>query len=209
MSGATTIAAAAMSPEEKRAAYLALLRKWQKTINLVAPQTLDVAEQRHFEDSLQLVPLIPAEAKTLFDLGSGAGFPGLVIAMARPDLDVRLIESDARKCSFLSAVSRETGTKVSVFNGRIETARAALPVPDVVTARALAPLEKLLDYCLPWAVDNPDLLMIFPKGAQAEEEIAAAGEKYAFSVRCVPSVTSGEAGVLLVSDIFLHNKKDQ
>lgn len=207
MSGAGTMKpTAAMSPEtmtpgEKRAAYLALLRKWQKTINLVGPQTLDEAERRHFDDSLQLAALVPAGAKILFDLGSGAGFPGLVIALARPDIDVRLIESDARKCSFLSAVSRETETKVSVFNGRIETAPAALPVPDVVTARALAPLEKLLDYCLPWVAANPDLLMIFPKGAQAEEEVAAAEKKYAFSVRLVPSITGSAAKILLVTTL--------
>ena len=90
------------------ATYKSLLLKWAKVINLVSPATLADVDARHFQDSLQLIPLLPAHTKTLFDLGSGAGFPGLVIALERPDIRVHLFESDTKKCSFLSTVSRET-----------------------------------------------------------------------------------------------------
>ena len=83
-------------------AYVDLLTKWQKAINLVGPATLQDAWARHIVDSAQLLPLLPAGAKRLADLGTGAGFPGLVLAALRPDLNVVLIESDARKAAFLN-----------------------------------------------------------------------------------------------------------
>jgi 16S rRNA (guanine527-N7)-methyltransferase len=142
--------------------YQALLVKWQEKINLVSPTTIQDSWKRHFEDSLQLLPLVPEGAKTLYDLGCGAGFPGLVLAMARPDLAVTLVESDAKKCAFLTAVSRETGVQVTIQNSRIEAATATLPPPDIITARALASLEKLFDLAHPWLASNP--VLIFPKG---------------------------------------------
>ena len=89
--------------------YQALLLKWQEKINLISPATIKDCWNRHFEDSLQLLPLIPNGPQVLYDLGSGAGFPGLVLALTRSDIAVTLVESDAKKCAFLSAVSRETG----------------------------------------------------------------------------------------------------
>ena len=125
-------------------ALVSTLERWQKAINLIGRTTLGDVWRRHVLDSAQLKLLIPVEAKTLVDLGSGAGFPGLVVAVLRPDLQVTLIESDARKAAFLGEASRrmtlEKPPKIVI--GRIE---AVAPTPaDVITARALAPLGQLL-----------------------------------------------------------------
>lgn len=181
--------------------YEALLLKWQKAINLVGSSTLSDAWTRHFEDSLQILPFIPNTARTLYDLGSGAGFPGLVTAIARPELSVSLIEADQRKCAFLTIVSHETGVKVTVVNARIEKATESLPAPDVVTARALASLEALLEHVRPWVIQNPNLICIFPKGAQAMAEIEVAQRIAAFTVAKIPSATEPEAMLLVLRDI--------
>ena len=131
----------------------------------------------------------------LYDLGSGAGFPGLVIAILRPDLDVHLIESDQRKCSFLRAVSRETGASVSVHNARIE--ETSLPAPDVVTARALAPLGTLLGFCEQWM--NPDLYALFLKGETYDEEIAEALEKYDVEASVIPIAIAQNSALVKVN----------
>ncbi len=145
------------------------------------------------------------------DIGSGAGFPGMVLAIARPDLKVHLVESDARKCEFLRTVSRETDTPVEIHNIRVEKfqerpdpstalagARSAQDdnVIDVITARALADLEILCGYCLPFAQENPALEMLFLKGEKAAGEIEKAREKYAFDCEEFPSRTDS-GGVIL------------
>jgi len=101
--------------------YQELLHKWQKRINLVSNNTIKDSWERHFEDSLQIIDLIPEMTKNLVDLGSGAGFPGLVIAIEKPEISVTLVESDQKKCSFLKTVSRETNTDVNVINDRIQS----------------------------------------------------------------------------------------
>lgn len=189
---------------EKRALYEALLRKWQKAVNLVSPVTLNCMRERHFEDSLQLAPLIPQGA-ILFDLGSGAGFPGLVLAMARPDLNVTLIESDTKKCTFLSTVSRETKTPATIWNQRIENVSRET-IPAVITARALASLDKLLGYCLPWAEANPALVMLFLKGEKAKEEIEEARQFYDFEVEEIVSQT-GSGEILKISGLKTTDKQ--
>lgn len=191
-----------MPPEQARLEqYLALLHKWQKAINLVSPATLPEAWERHILDSAQLAALIPAGARTLFDLGSGAGFPGMVLAVLRPELAVHLIESDQRKCAFLQTVSRETGTPVTVHNSRIEALAAPPAVPDVVTARALAPLPALLAYAAPWAALNPDLTLLFLKGGQAEVEVTEAQEGYDFSLESFPSATGADGRILRLTGL--------
>lgn len=181
--------------------YKKLLTKWQKTINLVGPDTLSYIEQRHFEDSAQLSYLIPEES-VVFDLGSGGGFPGMVLAMLRPDLKIHLIESDHRKCTFLSTVSRETSTPVTIYNERVESISADL-IPDVITARALAPLDKLLGYTARWAVQNHALVLLFLKGRGAGEEIATAREHYDFTLEEFPSRTDSAARVLRITNLSI------
>lgn len=177
---------------EKLQAYDVLLHKWQKTINLVSPNTLQNSWERHILDSVQVADNVSRESLVLYDLGCGAGFPGLVIAMLRPDINVHLIESDQRKCSFMRAVSRETSTPVTIHNNRIEN--IDLPAPNIITARALASLKDLLTLCEKWK--NSDTTMLFLKGETHEQEIREAQEVYDISVKIIPSALE-ENSVLL------------
>lgn len=189
--------------ESRLRLYLTLLEKWQARINLVGPATLAEAWERHVLDSLRVADHIPARAdgvKTpLFDLGSGAGFPGLVLAVARPDLDVTLIESDHRKCAFLSTVSRETHTPVTILNQRIEAVDSKT-IPAILTARALAPVDRLLDYAAPWAVRNPALRVLFLKGEGAAAEIEAARARHVFDA-CLHPGAAGQGPVVEIAGL--------
>lgn len=187
--------------EDKLQTYLHLLKKWQPKINLISKNTLENAQVRHFEDSSQITDYLPEGGNILFDLGSGAGFPGLVLAIIRPDLDVHLIESDQKKCSFLRAVSRETETPVNIHNCRIEDVPRET-VPDIVTARALASLEELFDYCADWITVNKNIMLIFPKGENVEEELQFLEKKWKFSCCTYPSKTNENAKILVFSDIY-------
>lgn len=186
---------------DKLRQYEALLIKWQKAVNLVGPATIPDAWDRHFMDSIQLTPMLPDDARTLYDLGSGAGFPGLVMAITRPGLKVTLIESDQKKCAFLTTVSRESKTPVTIVAERIESVAANLPAPDVVTARALAPLSELFGYIYPWVQANPDLVCIFPKGQLAASEQAVARELWTFDSRETASLTDPRASILVITGI--------
>ena len=189
---------------EKLKAYHQLLLKWQKAINLVSKNTLGDAWNRHFVDSAHVAQYISPHVRVLADIGSGGGFPGLVLAMLRPDLEIHLIESDERKCQFLRTVSRETETPVSIHTLRVEDMPSDF-TPDCVSARALADLTLLLDYCAPWAQRNPQLEALFMKGARAEEEIAQSTERYAFHSQSYPSATDKQAVILKISEISLRN----
>lgn len=185
--------------------YADLLAKWQKTINLVAPGTLDVVWQRHFADSAQLLRWAPAGAGNWVDLGSGAGFPGLVLALMRAGAAARmaaaegplagyrgvLVESDTRKCAFLAEVVRKAGLggriTVEIVNDRIEKAatRSSLGTVDVVTARALAPLDRLLGLSRPFFTGQT--VGLFLKGREADAEIEAARRNWTFDLVVRPS----------------------
>jgi 16S rRNA (guanine527-N7)-methyltransferase len=181
--------------------YAALLIKWQPAINLVGRDSLPDLWRRHMLDSAQLADHIPAArpdgaALTLVDLGSGAGFPGLVLAIMAGDAErkwqVHVVESDTRKCAFLSTVARETKTAVKIHRSRIEKL-AAFPA-DVVTARALASLDALLAYAEPFLM--PSSHCLFLKGATAADELTAAGKSWKMTLEQLPS-RSGPAGNLL------------
>ena len=183
--------------------YQDLLNKWQPKINLISSNTLQNDAQRHFEDSLQMAELIPEGMKTLFDLGSGGGFPGLVLAMARPDIDAHLVESDQKKCSFMRTVSRETHTPVTIHNCRIEDVSHETDIiPDVISARALASLDKLFAYCQPWIEINPDITLIFPKGAKADEELAQLKQNWRFECCTYDSKTDENAKICVFSSVY-------
>lgn len=183
--------------------YLALLGKWQKAVNLVGPNTMADAWHRHFMDSAQIANYIPQDAQTLLDFGSGAGFPGLVLAMLRPDLDVNLVESDEKKCQFLRNVSRETSTPVTIHNTRIEYLKASGQeiMPDIITARALGDLKMLLDFALPYAQKNPELVLLLPKGEKAPEEITAAKAIFSFDLQAHKSITNNRAQILEIRQL--------
>lgn len=184
--------------------YDNLLHKWGKVINLVAPSTLPESRIRHFKDSEQLEKHIPETAKTLLDIGSGAGFPGLVLAIARTNLTVHLVESDTKKCSFLSTVSRETFTPVIIHNTRVENVDNIYP--DVITARALASLTNLLGMTEKWWASNPDIRLILPKGEKVDIEIAEAKTDYEFAVEKHKSIIDPRSSVLVVSAISKRQK---
>ncbi len=179
-------------------AYLALLAHWQRRINLVAASTLADPWRRHMLDSAQLAPLLPADTRRIADLGSGAGFPGLPLAILLPKaVEVLLIESDSRKCAFLLEAIRETGAPAQVVAARIET----IPVQDidVVVARACAPLAKLLGLAKPLL--KPDGRALFLKGRRAEEELTAAGEAWTITLARHPSRSDPDSTIFEASDI--------
>lgn len=168
---------------ERLQGYAALLVKWQKTINLVARDSLADLWRRHFLDSAALWPLIPQGRRVLVDLGSGAGFPGLVLAIMG-FADVHLIESDTRKCAFLAEAARLFApNQVTIQRGRIESVEA---VPaDIVTARALADLDTLAGYAARFL--KPDGICLFPKGRQGEHELTLAGQRWTMAVERFPN----------------------
>ncbi|HKU97360.1 MAG TPA: 16S rRNA (guanine(527)-N(7))-methyltransferase RsmG [Vineibacter sp.] len=171
------------------------LLKWQRAINLIASSTVDDVWGRHVLDSLQVLPLIPPEARNLADLGSGAGFPGLTLAIARPDLNVRLIESDVRKSTFLGEVARRAAPNATVINQRIEA--ATVGPADVITARALAPLPKLLDWAHKFVTDPT--ICLFHKGKGLDDELTDAQRSWMMTIDRVPSVTAPDAAILRVA----------
>ncbi|MBP2311596.1 16S rRNA (guanine(527)-N(7))-methyltransferase RsmG [Azospirillum soli] len=181
---------------DRLAAYEATLRKWQPKINLVGPSTLPDSWRRHFLDSAQLFPVIPESARVLVDLGSGAGFPGLVLAiMGVPE--VHMIESDARKCAFLREAARAADTRVTVHNKRIE---AVPPIAaDVVSARALAPLSDLLSWAHPFIGNRG--VGIFPKGQNVEEELTDTTKYWKMRTERFDSRTDPTGTILRVSGI--------
>ena len=183
---------------ERLEIYHNLLLKWSKIKNLVAPNTLQQVWSRHFADSLQLRPLMQ-EALSIVDLGSGAGFPGLILAIemrSRKGAIIHLIESDNRKCAFLREVIRETDAPAIVHCGRIEEVATTLPTPDLVTARALASLDKLISLSAP--LISAGATGVFLKGQGFQSELTVARSTCTFDFDVVQSRTDPAAGIILV-----------
>jgi 16S rRNA (guanine527-N7)-methyltransferase len=179
--------------------YAALLVKWQKAINLVAGDSLADLWRRHMLDSAVLWPLIPPGAQVLVDFGSGAGFPGLVLAiLGLPE--VHLIESDTRKCAFLAEAARLFApSPVKIHRGRIEE---VTPIPaDVVTARALADLDTLLGYAARFL--KPGGVCLFLKGRKAEDELTLAGQRWTMSVERFANPAEPSGLVLRIKGLHL------
>ena len=177
-------------------ALVNILVRWQKAINLVGNTTMEGIWTRHVLDSAQLKLLIPERAKTLTDLGSGAGFPGLVVAALRPDLDVTLIEADARKAAFLGEAGRhmDLEKQPKIIVGRIESVAPAKA--DVVTARALAPLTKLLKWAHPHRTDTA--ICLFHKGKDWQAELREAMKDWDIPGKPFNSVTDLDAVILRI-----------
>ena len=179
-------------------AMVHVLMRWQKAINLVGKATLEDIWTRHILDSAQLAPLIPPTAQTLVDLGSGAGFPGLVLAACRPNLEVTLVEADARKAAYLGEAARRMGLAKppKIVIGRIEAIPSAKA--DVVTARALAPLRQLLAWASPHRSDTA--ICLFHKGKGWQAELAEAMKEWDISYQSLSSVTDRDAVLLRIGD---------
>lgn len=176
----------------------AKVKRWNVAINLVSPQTLPEIWTRHIEDSAQVFGFCPPRARHWADLGSGGGFPGLVVAaLARdtcPDLHVTLVEADQRKATFLRTAARELDLSVTIVARRIE----GVPdlAADVISARALAPLETLLG--LMQRHLKPGGIAILPKGARYAEEIETARRSWDFDVDSHPSLSNPDAAILII-----------
>ena len=188
-------------PRETMAAfdsYAALLSEWQSRMNLIGPSTLPVMWERHFADSAQLLGLAETGHSWL-DIGAGAGFPGIVIALLDPTARLTLVESVAKKCRFLVEVTTALGLgdRVTIENRRIET----LPRQkfDIVTARALASLDQLFEWGLPHAGSGTRWLL--PKGMRVKAELTIAIERFAFDYALVPSRTDDAARIVVASGV--------
>ncbi len=187
--------------QSKLEVYAALVAKWSPSINLVSRDSLRDLWSRHFVDSLQLLDVMQAEPRRWFDMGSGGGFPGAVVAIAAHvrgwKTEFILAESDQRKATFLRTVSRETGVGFDVRAERIE--QIPPQAADVVSARALAPLIDLCGYAVRHSEE--DGLAIFPKGQGAEREIEQARRLWSFQITTQPSQTDPSAKLLLLKGL--------
>jgi 16S rRNA (guanine527-N7)-methyltransferase len=175
------------------ALHLELLARWQRSINLVGGRSLEDPWRRHVLDSAQLRPLVPPHAADLVDLGSGAGFPGMVLAICGVR-GVRLVESDGRKAQFLREVARTTGTAVEIHHGRIESL-SAWPA-DVITARALAPLVRLLP--LAERFSGPATIGLYLKGRNIAQELTEARRDWHMESQMLLRSRSDPSGRVLV-----------
>ena len=179
-------------------AYVDVLTDWNARHNLVSARSLEDVWRRHVWDSAQLVPLMPAYTKTVADLGSGAGFPGLVVAeMLRGRATVVLYESTRKKADFLEAAAQRMGLNVGIRNVRIEAGRHE-PV-DVVTARALAPLDKLLGYAQQMA--GKHTVCLFLKGQSLAVELTEAHKSWKMKTLQHPSATDPSGVILEVREL--------
>lgn len=189
-------------------AYEVSLKEWQTKLNLVSSSSLDNAWERHFLDSMQLYRLIPETAKVLYDFGSGAGFPGMVLAIMlknrTPYLKVNLIESIKKKTLYLNEVKQITNTDVNIINDRIENIKPQKA--DVITSRAMASLDKLLTYTEKFCGRHTKC--IFPKGKSYKEEVAQAKNLWSFDLEVLPSEQSDEGVILIISNISKKGAKN-
>jgi 16S rRNA (guanine527-N7)-methyltransferase len=197
---------------EKLSKYADLLATWQKAVNLIAPSTLDQVWHRHIADSAQIVDLVPPAARTFADLGSGGGFPALVLAImlagrqSNTPFTMSLIESDIRKGAFLREVIRQTGLKtdgnaVEILSIRIENpvTQSKVGAVDIVTARALASLDRLFQYAFP--LFHPGTVALFLKGRDTQRELDEAQAHWSFTARLIPSRTESDATVVVVTHL--------
>ncbi len=199
--------------------YVDLLLEWNERLNLVAPSTLADVWRRHMWDSAQLLPLIPPHARTIVDLGSGAGFPGMVIAIlmgerdsvighrgsaplnpipeSRSPITVHLIDSTQKKCRFLEAVAEATGAPVKVHWARAEDLKGIKA--DVVTARAVAPLARLFPLAHPFF--GPATIGLFLKGRSLNDELTLAAKSWRLDTTPIPSRSDPSGFVLRVTGL--------
>lgn len=200
MSDLTTIPAWAGSVShetgQRLGQYVALLKKWNATINLIGKTTEADIWQRHIWDSYQLIPLIPSTTRSLVDLGSGAGLPGIVLACVF-SFPITLVERDARKSSFLREAVRSLGlTHVTILQ---EDATKITGPFDVITSRALAALDTLCGFAYPLMQDGS--ICLFPKGENCATEVVQARTHWAFESQVIHSKTHEKASIVSISKL--------
>lgn len=181
--------------------YASLLRRWNEKINLVSGSTIASMWSRHFLDSAQLLQIMPNASGLWLDLGSGGGFPGLVVAAIAEEthkaLKVELVESDIRKATFLGNAAREMGLDITVHASRIEKLPAKSA--NILSARALASLDQLLEFA--YLHLSPSGTAVFPKGEKHKSEIATAQKSWHFDLEQIPSLTDSSASILKITEL--------
>ena len=181
--------------------YIDMLKKWQKAVNLVSNSSLQDVWNRHIVDSAQLFPLIPLSAKTLADMGSGAGFPALVLAILNKNNQgslekIVLIESDLKKCLFLKEVVRSLSLPVQILNQRLETVQNLQA--DVITARGLADVQTLIKWARPMI--EPNTICLFLKGENVQKEIPQ--EPLPYKIEKIKSITNSNSFILKITEVL-------
>lgn len=186
---------------EKLKNYQALVLEWNSKFNLISKSTETTIWERHIVDSLQLIKYITNKDKILLDLGSGAGFPGVVLAITcqeiYPDLQINLVESIGKKTTFLHAVNEQLKLNMEIHQERIE--KLNIGKVDVITSRALAALPKLLDYAKPFC--KKETKLILPKGENWYLENDEALTKWLYKYEVFNSDTSDVGKILRISDL--------
>ncbi len=176
--------------------YAEMLTEWNQRINLVSESTLPELWTRHFLDSAQLMSFIPDRAETLADMGSGAGFPGIVLSiLGFPE--VHLIESIGKKANFLGEVIRELGLPAAVHQVRIEEMKGSKA--DIITARALKSLPELMKYAQPMM--EKESLCLFLKGKNVLEELTESAQSWTFDFAKCPSISDPSGSVLIIKNL--------
>ena len=183
--------------QEKLDCYVQLLIKWQARINLISSKTLPEIWHRHILDSAQLVSYLPKTPSVILDMGSGAGLPGVILAILTRH-QLHLVESDSRKIAFMRTALRETGTSAILHEQRMETVPALRP--DIITARALAPLSQLIT--LASGQHHEKIEYMFLKGREAKQELTALPACPKMEAECLPSMTDSQASVIRLKPIL-------
>lgn len=187
--------------------YADLVRKWQPAINLISPKTVDSLWERHILDSLQLFRLQPLSLNWL-DMGSGAGFPGLVTAICLAEQErgwVNLVESNNKKAAFLRQAIAKTAARASVHPFRIDAVRGETGKIDAISARALAALPDLLAHCWPYLQDNPATVLWLHKGLDYPGEVLSARDLWRFDLIEHQSLVQDGSAILQISNLAKRN----
>ncbi len=186
---------------KKLKSYEALVLEWNSKFNLISKSTETAIWERHIVDSIQLIKHITAKDKILLDLGSGAGFPGIVLAIASqelyPELRINLVESIGKKVTFLQTVNEELQLKMNIHQTRIEN--LDIKKVDIITSRALASLPKLLEYAKPFC--KKETKLILPKGESWSLENMEAQKSWLYKYEVYNSDTSDVGKILRISDL--------
>jgi len=181
--------------EERLQIYVDLLCKWQRRINLISSNTIPEIWKRHVLDSAQLIRLLPQSPCQIMDIGTGAGLPGLILAIISPH-HLHLVESDSRKIAFLRTALRETGTMATLYEDRIEKLKPMRP--DIITARALAPVDRLLAYCQ--HQHHAHIEYLFLKGREAKQELTLLSSWPKLVAEQIQSWTDPQAKILRIKE---------
>jgi len=189
--------------QERLEHFAELFTRWAKAINLVAPSTMDDLWNRHIADSAQIFQISP-RPQTWVDLGSGGGFPGVITAIFLAEQRagwVHLVGSNNKKAAFLRTALRETGARGEVHAIRIENAPSTVPVCDAISARALADLEKLIEFASPWMVGKENNRAFFHKGRDYQREIQKAHGRWTFDLLEHNSAVEQDSVILEISNL--------